>query len=460
MTTNAATVRKTRTKRKKAKKTTTTAKKNKAVKPLVEQTAVVGLVVEEPTNDLAVICNQQALCNGIDFVATAISRYSIHPILDYILLEAKGNQLTLTTFNLKHGIQISLEAEVKSEGRATLPSSALQKVVQKLPQTEVILTCQTITQEDGNEQKQLKATLSSQDDPTKTNFELRGCIADEFPQLPEAKIKIATLPSELLATLFKASSFSISNDETKQVLNGAYLCLEPNLKKKLTTIKVIATNGHTLALATGTSQNNRTKLTKPMSLTIPIKVVQELKRSNYSGDEQVDIYVDIADENDKVVSFVWENRHIITRTIAGEFPDCETIIKSVGEAACKSFQVERFTLIQVLERFAVLSRKEAQLVLLALEEDSIKLSFEREDIGKGSSKLPGKLEGEPTEIAFNIKYLLSITRAISTKEILLRFSSATEPALIQPYGIAEKETIPIETEYVIAPAIIPCQYHG
>lgn len=457
MTTDTATTQKKRTRRKTAKKTTTTTRKTKASKSSVKQTAVVDLAVTEPSSDLAVICDQQTLSNYLDFAATAISRYSIHPILCHVLLEATNNQLTLTTYNLKHGIQVSLEAEVKSEGKATLPSSALQKVVQKLPQTEVILSCQTNTNKDG-EPGQLKVTLSSKDDPTRTKFELRGSVADEFPQLPKAETKIATLPSNLLATLFKASSFSISSDETKQVLNGAYLRLEANPKQKLTTIKIIATDGHTLAVATGTSQSSKTKKIEPINLVIPIKVVQELKRNSHSADEQVTVCVDATDENDKIVGFEWHNRRIITRTIAGTFPDCETIIKSVKESASNSLQVERLALVQVLERLVVLSHKEAQVVLLTLEPDQIKLSFEREDVGKASSKLPAKLQGEPTQISFNIKYLLSIVKAISTSEILLRFSSATEPALIQPYGVAQRETIQIEAEYIIAPALLPDQY--
>jgi DNA polymerase-3 subunit beta len=53
-------------------------------------------------------------------------------------------------------------------------------------------------------------------------------------------------------------------------------------------------------------------------------------------------------------------------------------------------------------------------------------------VGRGSESLPVVAEGEPIEIAFNVRYLLDGLKAMTSDQVLLRCNAPTLPSVLEP----------------------------
>jgi DNA polymerase-3 subunit beta len=74
-------------------------------------------------------------------------------------------------------------------------------------------------------------------------YKINGLSADEFPPLPQFKEdKKVVLPQETFKAMMKKTSFAISTDESRYVLNGIFISIKDH---KMT---MVATDGRRLAL--------------------------------------------------------------------------------------------------------------------------------------------------------------------------------------------------------------------
>ena len=61
-----------------------------------------------------------------------------HPILEHIVFDATGDAVTLRATNLFREAEVVIEADVKAEGQAALPSPVLYEVVRRLSDEGVL----------------------------------------------------------------------------------------------------------------------------------------------------------------------------------------------------------------------------------------------------------------------------------------------------------------------------------
>src|SRR5262250_249818 len=66
-----------------------------------------------------------------------VERKTTIPILSNLLVEAKGDRVTLTATDLELSIRTSCEAKVKKEGAGTIPAKKLLELVRLLPEGEI-----------------------------------------------------------------------------------------------------------------------------------------------------------------------------------------------------------------------------------------------------------------------------------------------------------------------------------
>jgi len=101
-------------------------------------------------------------------------------------------------------------------------------------------------------------------------YKINGLSADEFPPLPNFKEeKKVVLPQETVKSMMKKTSFAISTDESRYVLNGIFISLKDH---KMT---MVATDGRRLALGgrrSGCSEKSQGEFI------VPAKAVNELNR--------------------------------------------------------------------------------------------------------------------------------------------------------------------------------------
>jgi DNA polymerase-3 subunit beta len=66
------------------------------------------------------------------------------------------------------------------------------------------------------------------------------------------------------------------------------------------------------------------------------------------------------------------------------------------------------------------------------EAGTVTILADAKDVGRGSESLPMVAEGEPIEIAFNVRYLLDGLKAMTSDQVLLRCNAPTLPTVLEP----------------------------
>jgi len=56
------------------------------------------------------------------------------------------------------------------------------------------------------------------------------------------------------------------------------------------------------------------------------------------------------------------------------------------------------------------------------------------ETGDDVSELDASIEGEETEVAFNIKYLIDVLSVVSTPQVALDTTTSSSPGVIRPLG--------------------------
>ncbi len=377
------------------------------------------------------VCTQHDLNINLALVSRAVSTRPTHPVLANIKLEATSNPdlIRLTGFDLSLGIQTSLMAQVDEEGILTLPAKLLSDIVAKLPTGDI-----TFDDEAGEN----LVTITS----ASGRYQVRGLSAEEFPELPSIE---EGETNQLSATAFidglKGSLVACSQDESKQVLTGVYLKVEPER------LEFAATDGHRLGIVEVYPNESETGEIDAeaqagankgsFEVTVPAKALRELEKMlistplNAGGSGQEGDKLGLQLEQGQVV-FGWGERKLTTRTLEGKYPDYRLLIPKQFQ---RQITLDRKQLLTALERIAVLS-DQTNLVKFSIDNDkqSIDLSVDSQDRGSGRESLSAQISGDSLDIAFNIKYLMDGLKTLLTQEITISLNGPLEPVILTPLG--------------------------
>ena len=370
---------------------------------------------------MEIACQQSELNIAIQLVNKAVASRPTHPILSNILFTADEvtNKISLTGFDLNLGIQTSFDANVDKSGAITIPSKILAEIVAKLPNDSPVI----LKVEEDSENILLKSDRGS--------FNLKGIASDDYPNLPfvDSGTSLDLNPSIFLEAL-RLTMFSSSNDESKQLLTGV------NFKFKNQSLESAATDGHRLAVISTSEGENFSKLEMMdnsnnsddyLSVTIPTRSLREIEKlvNTKIKEEVIKLFYDKGQ-----VVFISSNQIITTRTLEGSYPNYSQLIP---DSFSKVFKFERNSLINSLERIAVLADQQSSVVKININDDKFaSISADAQDIGNAKELLPVSFNGDQIEIAFNVRYLLEGLRVISSENILLKCNLPTTPAVVVP----------------------------
>ena len=370
------------------------------------------------------VCTQHDLNINLALVARAVSTRPTHPVLANIKIEVSQDpdRIQLTGFDLSLGIQTNFSAQVSEAGILTLPAKLLTDIVAKLPSGEIMI-------DDEAGENLIVITSAS------GRYQVLGMSAEEFPELPSIE---QGETNQLSATAFidglKGSLVACSQDESKQVLTGVYLKVEPER------LEFAATDGHRLGIVEVYPTDYESAEDVPtdrvespntgsFEVTVPAKALRELEKMLGAGQEVNRLGLQL--EQGQVV-FGWGDRKLTTRTLEGKYPDYRLLIPKQFQ---RQMTIDRKQLLTALERIAVLADR-SNLVKFSIDatKQSLDLSVESQDRGSGRESLMAQISGADLDIAFNIKYLMDGLKTLLTQEIAINLNGALEPVILTPLG--------------------------
>ncbi len=366
---------------------------------------------------MKLICDQTELNAHLSLVSRAVPSRPSHPVLANVLLNADADtqQIRLTAFDLSLGIQTSFPADIQEGGTVTLPAKLLTDIVSRLPEGSITLDVAA---------QEMLATITSS---SSGRYQVRGMGAEEYPELPTIEGSDGTqLPVENLIEGLRGALFATSSDETKQVLTGIHLTVEPE------GMEFAATDGHRLAVVQTLKPEaeGAPSTSAEFDVTVPGKAMRELERMlqmHKSGE-----FVAVRFDQGQLI-FEWENQQLTSRLLEGQYPNYRQLIP---RQFSRQMTVDRRLFAGALERIAVLADQKNSIVKLSLdaENGSLVVSVDAADVGSGREAIPAQISGESLEIAFNVRYLLEGLKSFNSSEVQMQFNTSTSPSILTPLG--------------------------
>jgi DNA polymerase-3 subunit beta len=351
---------------------------------------------------------KEQISHGLQSVQNVVSTRTTLPILSNVLLRADANRLEMTATDLDVTITCSVEATVKKPGATTMPVKKLFGIVRELANPEIEL------ETDDKNVTSLRSGSSF--------FKIRGLGAEEFPPPPKFKEdKKVVLPQEKIRGMLRKTSFAISTDESRYVLNGIYMMLKEH---KLT---MVATDGRRLALV---DEEVDVSEKSQGEFIVPAKAVNELNRLLQDKGE-VDIrYTDnqaaFALKDDKGFSVL-----IVTKLIEGSYPNYRQVIP--GETK-ERIALAREEFMHALRRAEIMTSDKQNSVKLNFTKNNLAITANSPDVGEARESLAINYKGKEMAIAFNPSYVIDPLNALTTDEVFLELIDELSPGVLKING--------------------------
>ena len=346
---------------------------------------------------------KEILVKGIDIIQNIISTKATLPILSNILLETQQDTLRMTSTDLNIGITCVIPVNTLEQGVITVPAKRFSSIVRELSEGEVEVTTK----------KNNMITIEN----SLCQFKIIGLPGEEFPRLPEFKDKEAIkLDQAVLKEMLDLTSFAVSLDETRYILNGILFKINKN------NITLVATDGKRLAITERKLKQDSNRETR---IIIPIKTIQELSR-NLQEEGEVSLIV-----GTNQLLFDFGKVVIISRLIEGEFPDYQQVIPPVSDNRIK---IGREQFLLAVKRASLLSTPDYQAVKLEVLKDKVMVSKSTPDVGESREELPVKYPGKEMAIGFNPGYLIDVLKNLAHEEVEFEVSGSEKPGVIRTDG--------------------------
>ena len=345
--------------------------------------------------------NKALILEAVQSVIGAVGAKNTLPILSNILIEAKKQESQFSATDLDIGITYTTkDIQCIEEGSVTIPAKRTLDIIKELPNDTIEITAK----------KNNTVLLECKD----ISFKILGIPKDEFPTIPGLKNQEPyTITQQELRNLLTATSFAMSSDETRYILNGICLVVSKN------TTKAVATDGRRLAIAT---IKNNTSFKKEEKAVIPSKAVGELIKT-LKDEKTIDIFF-----SDKQIKFQTENTGILSRLIEGEFPNYEQAIPKEHET---KLTINKEALQSAVKRASLLTTQESQAIKLQLSKNRLVISKSTPEVGETKEELPAEYAGPEMTTGFNPTYLQDVLKTIKQEKVSIEFTGTEKPAVIR-----------------------------
>jgi DNA polymerase III subunit beta len=345
---------------------------------------------------------RDVLLKPLQAVTGIVEKRHTLPILSNVLLQRKQEQLFLVATDLEIQVSTSSAGEGKRGEDLSLTVSArkLQDILRALPDnTEVLLDAQ-------NNRLQVRAG--------KSRFNLQTLPAADFPSMAEPGEPLArfSLRQHALHELLLLVQYAMAQQDIRYYLNGLLLVLDGDQ------IRVVATDGHRLSYAAGRLEQPQEK----REVILPRKAVLELAKQLAGGNDIVEVQL-FANQ----VKFTFGNVELITKVIDGKFPDYTRVIPPNYQ---KQITLNRATLLQALQRAAILSNEKFRGVRWMLTENNLRISCTNNEQEEAQEELEVTYRGEALDVGFNITYLLDVLNNLHDEDVICSFGDATSSMLV------------------------------
>lgn len=352
---------------------------------------------------MRVIFDKTELSDAIDRVQRAAQAKITSNTNNGYFIAAENGKVELQANDYTIGIKTSCPAMIEEEGIIVIAASQLQSTIRMMPAGDIVM-------EKKKEENMVSFTCGSYF----ARFPTRDI--NDFPEVKEMEhTNHATVSCQDFKEMTGQVSFATASDKQKPLFTG--VLFEVNQYRFI----MAATNTHRLAAK---------------EITLPEEASAQ-GRFVVSGSILSDVVRLLPDEEGSTVEISWSKNHVaftfgstyfITSLLNGEYPDYHRVIPTHHDALV-TVNVHDF---QEAVRFVspISSGVDYHTINFIFHEDAVEIYEEDPAIGRSSTSIPIKLEGEPIKITYNCNYIEDILKHSEGETVLLHLQK-NGPLLVE-----------------------------
>lgn len=344
--------------------------------------------------------SKEAFLGAINQVQHVVSSRTTLAILSNVLLKAKDGILELTTTDLDVGVTCTVPCEVSEAGASTLPARRLATIVRELPSEDI---------EFKVDEKNVASIKSGP-----SFFKVLGLTSEEFPALPSFDdAREFRIEQQMLRDCLKKTSYAISTDETRYVLNGILFSFKDNA------LTMVATDGRRLAMV---EQELEFPQSQEIEIIVPTKAVNELSRLL---DDAGMVTIKVTGSQ---VGFDLGDSLLVSKLIDGNYPNYRQVIP--GESK-ERIPLDREGFLRAISRVSLLTTDKSNSIKFIFTPGQVEIVASSPDIGEARETLPINYKGSSITIAFNPEFSMAPLRNLSADEVHLHLIDEISPGVLR-----------------------------
>lgn len=348
---------------------------------------------------------KEQLLSGLQAVQNVVGSRTTLPILSNVLLVARQDRLELTATDLDVTISCSVPAAVGADGATTLPVKKIFGIARELSAPEIELEV------DDKNVCSIRAGASF--------YKINGLAAEDYPPMPQfQRNRQVVLPQDKLRTMLRRTSFAVSTDETRYVLNGIFFSLKEHK------VTLVATDGRRLALTDGDVE---VPDESHADFIVPTKAINELNRLlTDKGNIEVKF-------TDNQVSFnllaeSGFNIVIISKLVDGNYPNYRQVIPAEPQ---ERVTLPREEFLHALRRAELMTSEKSNSVKLTFSRNNLRITANTPEVGEAQENLAINYKGKDLAIAFNPTYMMDPLKALDTDEVFFELIDELSPGVVK-----------------------------
>lgn len=345
-------------------------------------------------------CDTNDLNASLSIVSRALAVRSPKPILEGILFESCNEGLRLICTDLALGIETVIPATFTEEGRVVLPGKLLCEVVRKLPGGMAEITISD----------RMQATIRCASFRTT----ITGFDPVEYPELPQVSGPSFDMRQDVLRDMIGRTLFAVAVDESRPILTGCLMEITPE------EMRVVALDGFRLAMRKEAVSGPE----QPVSAVVGGKVLGDIAKILADSEEPVSLCFSRSH-----VQMNIGNTHVVARLLEGEFIRYRQILPDEWQTRVT---VSRGELGSAIDRASLIAREgKSNLVCFKIDGETLDVTSNSET-GDMEEKIGVITEGKDLTIAFNVRYITDVLKALSDDQVFMRFNSNVSPCVVCP----------------------------
>ena len=355
---------------------------------------------------------RDALADAVAWVARSLPNRPTAPILAGLLMNASGDEVTLSSFDSTTSAQVTMPAEVTDEGTVLVSGRLLNEIARSLPNKPVEMVA---------DHTQVELTCGS------ALFSLQTLPVDEYPTLPEMPTRTGLVDASVFEKSVSQVVIAAGRDELLNVFTGVRVEINGDR------LSLLATDRYRMALKELTWQPSSPDIEG--AVLVPGRVLADTAKSLTSGKTVTVSLSTTESEGEGLVGFTGEGakgrREATTRLLNQAFPKVRHLMDVVGTVTVR---VPTADLLAAVKRVSLVAERNTPLRML-IEDEHIALEAATGDQAHASEAIEAQVDvvGEEKSIeaaGFNPHYLLDALGALDAPYAHFSFTAPGKPCLI------------------------------